>query len=973
MKKFWKYIVGTPDFIYELIKNSNQDYLTSSYINFIFNDLFSDIFHPENISNSLYYVIEKLFESDINKLENINDFQKVITDSNTGFILGGLLFKENIQSYFSLVLTDIIEGYENSDESSKPIIFKIKDIDEYLKKEDEKFHKELTRSDTDEKRRELIKRQKKENYLFHQLYKMNLPKNTNTMTFCSTLTLTKYEEEIEKNKKENDLFIRKYVPDLNKKDLIEFISKEKNDNMKKYLQQKIKMCSNDIHLFSNQTLMNNIQKSIKSEKTLFFYQKSFIISINLINQILNKFTETIDAIPNSIKYISKIIFDLLKKKFYSADIIDIYKQVGCFFFMKLFKYIFLSPDYYPLINNVILSESTKKNIFKVFEIFSHLISGEFFKSNEETSDYTPFNWYFIDKINIVYDFCKKLISVQSPVQKKPIPNGTKDYFFTYSICFNFEIFETTINIIKQNSNILFGNKKHQKLKELIDNLLKNFETNKPKEKNIINYFLYFDIIYSETYKDLMYETLTNKNFKITESTQMNRPFEHKNSGSIKKKDEKEEKNLILAKNLMSDILIAIDENEINEIGYKIKNNSTKEMLKSLKNYYMSKSFSEKNINIQINNDLNKKNTPIEWYINSLIICLDKLSDYDSKNDFYNLYTSFTKDINNSIRHYNFKLLSQILDKLKYTKYCTKYIRNFQKKYVELIINSKIKSFIEKEKINVSIKLIYNLKEKTLSIYIPENGKEIESNKNNVDFCKNINDFISKFPNLTKIDKNIEPQLFEIEGNINLKGALNNYMEILKNKMKKYFKDNEKNIAFYKLKKYILSKIYEKIYPQDYDKDDLLFYHKTISLSWVEPRHLKIPNDIYVDNFIPITTSFFKQIDYEKSPSCKMEVIAKIFNTINSALRFSQGGNFSTDDIAPIFEYALIKARPERLSSNLRFLEYFITKGSELNNMYFDFLKDNMNNIKDSNYPQFDGVTEEEFKQKCYESYKAYIS
>jgi hypothetical protein len=126
---------------------------------------------------------------------------------------------------------------------------------------------------------------------------------------------------------------------------------------------------------------------------------------------------------------------------------------------------------------------------------------------------------------------------------------------------------------------------------------------------------------------------------------------------------------------------------------------------------MSKSFSETNINIQINNDLNKKNTPIEWYINSLLICLDKLSDYDSKNDYYNLYTSFTKDINNSIRHYNFKLLSHILDKLKYTKYCTKYIKSFQKKYVELIINSKIKSFIEKEKINVSIKLIYNLKEK----------------------------------------------------------------------------------------------------------------------------------------------------------------------------------------------------------------------------------------------------------------------
>ena len=246
-------------------------------------------------------------------------------------------------------------------------------------------------------------------------------------------------------------------------------------------------------------------------------------------------------------------------------------------------------------------------------------------------------------------------------------------------------------------------------------------------------------------------------------------------------------------------------------------------------------------------------------------------------------------------------------------------------------------------------------------------------KKKIEICKNINDFITKFPNLSKIDKNQDSELFEIEDKINLKGALNNYMNILKSKMNKYFKENEKNLAFYKINKYILSKIFEKIYPQDYDNEDLLFFYKAISLSWIEPKHLRIPNNINVDNFIPITNSFFKQIDYEKSPSCKMEVIGKIFNTINSALNFSQGGNFSTDDIAPIFEYALIKARPERLSSNLRYLEYFITKGSELKNMYFDFLKDNMNSIKVIDYSKFEGISEEEFKQKCYEANKIYIS
>ena len=164
----------------------------------------------------------------------------------------------------------------------------------------------------------------------------------------------------------------------------------------------------------------------------------------------------------------------------------------------------------------------------------------------------------------------------------------------------------------------------------------------------------------------------------------------------------------------------------------------------------------------------------------------------------------------------------------------------------------------------------------------------------------------------------------------------------------------------------MSKIYEKIYPLDYDEDDLLFFYKSITLSWVEPKHLRIPPNININNLILITNSFFKQIDNEKSPSSKMEVIGHIFNAINSALHFSLGDNFSTDDIAPIFEYALIKARPERLSSNLKYIAFFLERRSELSDMYFDFLKNNLESIKEINYTKFYGIKKEEFLQNCYE-------
>ena len=421
--------------------------------------------------------------------------------------------------------------------------------------------------------------------------------------------------------------------------------------------------------------------------------------------------------------------------------------------------------------------------------------------------------------------------------------------------------------------------------------------------------------------------------------------------------------LIEIKRILSEILLNISDIDINEINQKIKSNSLKEVLKIIKNYYTEKSLSKKN---DILNILKQQKTPIEWHINSLLIYLDKLEEYYIKNDYSNIFISLSKDINKSIKNYDFKLLAKIVEKLKFAIYYIKYYKNFQKKYIELIINTKTKNFIEKEKINI----ILNFKDRILNINIVPDLNDV---KTSPDLCQNINEFILKFPNISEISKNQDSELFLDEKNMNLKGILNNYLNILKKKLQKYFAGTEIDTAYNKIKKYILSKIYEKIFPRDYDNDDLLFYYKSISLSWIEPKHLKIPKNININNLILITNSFFKQIDNEKTPSCKMDVIGKIFNTINSALQFSLGGNFSTDDIAPIFEYALIKARPERLSSNLKYLDFFLERGSELSDMYFDFMKNNLDSIKEINYTKFNGITKEEFLQNCYEANKYYTA
>ena len=560
LKKFWKYLRENPEMIYEILKYSSQENLTSSFNNFIINDLFGDIFQPDNISNTLYYVIEKLLESEISKLQNISDFNKVLNDSNIGYLLEGLLLRKDIQYYFSLILTDIIESYENSEDSSKPLLFKINDIQDYLILKKEKYERELRRTNTENERKEIIKRKNKETYLFNQLYKMNFPKNTDSKAFCTNLTLSKREQIILKNKKEMELFVTKYLVDINKVDLDELINKEKLPSIIRYFKYNMEFIEKDSNIFGNQLLLEKIQNSENSETLLFYYKKNFLSAIDILKKILDKFHETLNIIPNFILSISKIIGDLLQNKFKNADMNDIYKQLGNFFFMKLFKYFFLTLDYYPLINNILLSENTKKNLFKIFEIFSQLISGELYKSEHESIYYTPFNWFFIENINIIFEICQKLNLKKNLVDKESniFSKDNQKEFYSFAICFNMKIFETFIDIINKNRNNLFTNDKHQKFEEIVNFLCKNLENNKSiDEKNVVNYFLFFDIMFKEK---IMHKNIEKKISKTNSDLKPNINIINNSISVRKSKDKSKDKEkietpeLISAKNILSEIL-----------------------------------------------------------------------------------------------------------------------------------------------------------------------------------------------------------------------------------------------------------------------------------------------------------------------------------------------------------------------------------------------------------------------------------
>ena len=85
-----------------------------------------------------------------------------------------------------------------------------------------------------------------------------------------------------------------------------------------------------------------------------------------------------------------------------------------------------------LINNFIISGVTQKNLKVISLIIKQLFSGKFFIDGWNEGDYTPFNWYFIDKIQTVYQFFDNVTQVTLPSFIEKLINNELPKSFEYN-------------------------------------------------------------------------------------------------------------------------------------------------------------------------------------------------------------------------------------------------------------------------------------------------------------------------------------------------------------------------------------------------------------------------------------------------------------------------------------------------------------------------------------------------------------
>jgi hypothetical protein len=146
MKDFWKELYNNKELVYNILKYAKKEELKNSYLNIFFTqNFYIDLFsNSKEFPNELLYIIQKLLNDIIINIKKISEYTKSFETSNLSYLIDGLILNEKNRAFFNLILFDIIEEYENSEESMQILLFKVNEIKEYFKLQEEKIkHEDL--------------------------------------------------------------------------------------------------------------------------------------------------------------------------------------------------------------------------------------------------------------------------------------------------------------------------------------------------------------------------------------------------------------------------------------------------------------------------------------------------------------------------------------------------------------------------------------------------------------------------------------------------------------------------------------------------------------------------------------------------------------------------------------------------------------------------------------------------------------
>ena len=988
ISSFLEELWGNPEIIYYIIINSETNIVKENLAPFIVNRFFCNYLSGNYMENNLLYIITLMMKNEIDKLKNINELENFLEHSKCGYLLDELQRMPDIQIFFKNVILKTVEKIERTC-SSREIKFNIS----------EKLN-ELIKMKEAEERRIGKKIEKNLNEFYNKII--------NSKLIDESINHLKEDNNM-KTKLSNDMFISKYLPELKLSDFqnrAENAKKENKIHLYEYfckLENDIKKSNNE-NLYSNTIILKTIFETNISTQILTFYQNDCLKIISFVEQLIEDLINNITLLPNSIKYICKIISILIKKKFKDITKLQENAFISKFLLGKLLIPIISLPSSNALISDFVISGNTLKNIKIVNFVLKKLFSGTLFINNQRENCYTPFNWFFIDKMESILIYFEKILNINLPnfIEKLVKDELPGDYIYDYfnenneqiyasiSICFNIKNLIYLLKGLEKSNYLDLNDKRFLRLKKCFNKLKTDGSINDIKEidKTIMNR-VREKIKKKEKEKEKDKEKEKEKeqpieieNLYLFNSQSVEKKYEYlfkinnkiadfyidiKKVGKNKNLNEKE-KNIIKVKNYLCNSLGNFRLLKKSDFDIGTTSNTVK-MLQDIKLYMSLPNFI-----------LNNNTIPSVWYINSILDYLNKIPDDYKKNEYKKLFNELTQNLSDSIKTLDFEKLILFRNKLKFLDKMEKYYQNVKQLLENIFINEKIKQIVEELPIPVDIIFKYEEKEKKFEL-IKSNIKDklfedkiiYEEPKKKFISFKTIEALTRYFPNLTKyhLMQGINP--FDIIKTLSINTKFNNYFDIIKEKIiKQNIIDNIKYETIYKdkIKDYIMNKLYDKIYPPEPDEIDSQLFKKSMYLSWVEPNLIVEGKDYYIyDIILPDILNEFIKIKLSKTPYKKFGCIKKILQYIVSLIQFNEGIDKTpgAEDITPILAYVFIKGHPFRIFTDIEFIKIFI-ENSKDNDVNLVNIESICTLILNSNYKTFN-LTPEEFAKKCADAAK----
>ena len=296
--------------MHRILVNSDEKAVQTNLAPLLVNNFYCNLLSGNYMDNNLLYIIAMMLKDEIDKLDNINQVENFLEGSKCGFLLEELRKMPDIQIFFKNVIRKTVEKIERK-YSFREIKFDIEEIS-----------KELAKYKNDEEKKN-SKKSLNNNKDLDEFYNKII--NSQVRESCINYAT---EENNEKYKERNEKFNKNYEPNITNHDLELRAENAKNKN-KENLYNYFKKLENDIlsdnshEIYSNSTLKKKLEESNIYNILSSVYQNDFLEVVSFLEQLIGDLMIKILLLPNSIKYICKIISILIKNKFKNITTIQV--------------------------------------------------------------------------------------------------------------------------------------------------------------------------------------------------------------------------------------------------------------------------------------------------------------------------------------------------------------------------------------------------------------------------------------------------------------------------------------------------------------------------------------------------------------------------------------------------------------------------------------------------------------------------